>query len=132
MAEHPSRALLGSSSAALVVLGALFIVVLVGDSGDNAYSYLAFVGGALIVAGLPFAAAALFRPGSIRRAVVRVALGLLALVGVLGLLLLTLSAAVIPSQNYQSDRVMISHVIGLVVLVAALGTFAAIYRRRFR
>jgi hypothetical protein len=130
MSRQPSRALLGGTAAALSVLGALFITVLVADSGDNAYLYLAFSGGAMVVAGLPFALAALLPPGAARRWITRAALGLLALVGLLAILLLLLAVAVIPSQNYGSSTVLVSHVIGLITCIAVLGTVTMVYRRR--
>ena len=99
-----------------------FAGVLVADSGDNAYSYLFLVGGALVVAAVPFALTALLPSGETRRAFTRAALGMLALVGLLALGLLLLSVAIIPSQDYQSDTVLINHLIGLMALGEGLGT----------
>ena len=129
MTQHPSRALLGGSAAALATLGVLFTTVLVADSGDNAYSYLLLVGWALIFAAVPFAIAVLLPAGS-RRALMRAALVLLALIGLLGLALLILSVVVIPTQNYESDAVLINHLIGLIALIVTLAALAVIYRRR--
>ena len=129
MAQQPARVLLGSA-AVLAILGVVFTTVLVADDGDNAYAYLAAVGVGLIVAAAPFAMAAILPAGGGRRALTRVALGLLALVGLLGSALLALSVLVIPSQDYESDSVLWNHVIALVALVAALALFTGIYRRR--
>ena len=130
MSAEPSRSLLGGTATALIVLGVFFVTVLVADSGDNAYLYLAFSGGELVAAGLPFALAALLPPGAARRLVTRVALGLFAVVGLLSLLLLLLAVGVIPSQNYPSNTVLVSHVIGLTTCIAVLGALTTAYRRR--
>ena len=106
-----------------------FAGVLVADSGDNAYIYLLLVGGAFVAAAVPFAITALLPSGASRLALTRAALGFLALVGLLALGLLLVSVAVIPSQNYQSDTVLINHLIGLLALIVVLAAHATIYYR---
>ena len=116
MSAEPSRSLLGGTATALIALGVFFVTVLLADSGDNAYLYLAFSGGGLVAAGLPFALAALLPPGAARRLVTRVALGLVAVVGLLSLLLLLLgcgrhSFAELPVKHRaRKTRHRINHV----------------------
>ena len=129
MARQASRTVTGGTAAVLFVLGLFFTRVLVADAGDNAYIYLALIGGALIAVAVPFALATLLPAGGARRALVRVALGLLVVVGVLGLALLVLSVVIIPSQDYESDTVLINHLVGLMALIALLIALAAVYRR---
>ena len=111
------------------MLGLFFTTVLVADGGDNAYAYLAAVGGALIVAAVPFVVAALLPAGSGRRVLTGITLGLLAVIGVLSLALLILSVVIIPSQNYPSDTVLFNHIVALVALAVALVVLAWLYRR---
>lgn len=132
MIQQPSRARLQGTAAALAALGVLFVRVLVADSDDNAYLYLTFVGGGLVVAALPFTVAALLPTGSVRRLVVRGAQVFLALVGALGMALLLFALAIIPSQNYRSNTVLLSHIVGLIALVAASVVLWRIYRQHPR
>ncbi len=125
---QPSRALLAGTAAALAVLGSLFVTVLVADSNDNAYLYLAVVGGGLVLAALPFAIAALLPTGSVRRLVIRAAQVFLAFVGALGTALLLVAVAIIPSQNYGSHTVLVSHLVRLALLLAALVVLLRTYR----
>jgi Kef-type K+ transport system membrane component KefB len=130
MTEYSDRALLSGSAVGLLLLGLFFTTLLVADYSDNAYSYLAFIGWGLIAAAVPFAVGALVPPGRLRRLLTRTALGVIVLVGVLGLALLVLSILVIPSQSYESDRVFISHAVGLLALLGALWALKALYRGR--
>jgi Kef-type K+ transport system membrane component KefB len=128
MADQPSRAHLGWSAMGLFGLGVFFLQVLVVDQNDNAYGYLAVVGGALTVTAVPFAVAALVPTGPVRKVIARVAFGLVALVGLVGGVLLLLSVLLIPSQSYGSNAILVGHVVGLLALIGALSALVTIYR----
>ncbi len=130
MSSQPDRATLGGTAAGLLLLGAFFLQVLVADSSDNAYFYLFALGMALLIAALPFVLAALMPGGAPRRMTARLALGFLSVVGLPGLVLLIFAVLLIPFQNYESSQVLVSHVLGLVLLLAALIAMIFLYRRR--
>ena len=116
-----SRVVTGMSALALAGLGAFFVRELVANDSDNAYAGLAIIGVLLLVAALPFALASLLPRGALRRGVVTGSLVLLGIVGLLGLLILIPSVAMIPFQDYGADApVLRNHLVGLGALVGGL------------
>ncbi len=115
------RLLTALGAVALVALGVVFMRVLVANTSDNAYLWLALIGLLLFLPAAPFALATLLPERAGRRLVVRIGLWLLIGVAVLAGVLLIFSLAIIPSQGYDYDpRVFRNHLIGFVVLAVTL------------
>ena len=91
-----------------------------GNGEDNAYIGLWLIGLALVVAGLPFVAAAAMPWRLGRRIVLTLAVGVAGLVGIVGVVVLVQSLVTIPTQGYGDRPVMRNHLIGLVALVGAI------------
>ena len=117
----PGRLACGLSAVLLAGLGFVFMRVLVFDSGDNAYLYVYWVGLWLFAASLMFAIAACLPKSTIRDGVALFAFGFLLVVGVLNTALLVSGLSIIPSQDYDSNDVFMSHLYALAGLLGALG-----------
>ena len=127
----PGRFACGLSAVLLAALGFVFMRVLVFDSGDNAYLYVYWVGFWLIAASLMFAIAACLPKSTIRDRVALFAFGFLLVVGVLNAALLISGLSIIPSQDYDSNDVFMSHLYALAGLLGAL-TAVVLGQRVFR
>ncbi len=108
---------------------ALYLYLLVANWSDNAYIGIALIGFALEPVGVLWTLAALLPYGGARRIAVLAAAALLWLVGLLGLIILVPSIAIIPSQPYPTNQVLISHLAALAALLATLVFPGWLFRR---
>src|ERR1051325_302327 len=110
----------------LALVGAAFLTVLVANWNDNAYIDLALIGVALVISSIPFGIAAFLNHSTVYRLAVPFGKGLIWIISALGLFILIQSLIIIPSQSYPTNRVFISHLLGLVLLIPT--TFFVGYR----
>ena len=120
LGTDPPRWVTGGSALLLSGVATLYLKVLVADWGDNAYLWLAFIGYALFPIIVVFAVATLLPHDAFRRIVVALGVAFTFAFGVISVLALVQALIVIPSQNYRTNQVFISHLAGLVTLLPAL------------
>jgi hypothetical protein len=124
----PSRAALALRALALLALAVLFPTVLVRNWSDNAYLLLPLAGIALGLLSVPFAIAALLPAGRARAVVAAVGIGLVWVIG--GLCCLVLALALIPAATqYATRTVLISHLVGLALLLPVVVSIGGRLRR---
>lgn len=112
----PSRAATGIRAVVLMGLALFFPAVLVRNWSDNAYIFFPLAGVALFLLSLPFAIATLLPGGRTREYVARAGVVLVWIVG--GLCCLVLLRSVIPAATqYETSTVLISHLVGLALLL---------------
>jgi len=115
----PSRAALGVRAVVLLTLAAFFPTALVRNWSDNAYIFFPLAGMALFLLSLPFAIAALLPERAARRIVARVGVILVWSIG--GFCCVVLLLSIIPATtHYYTRTVLISHLVGLALLLPAV------------
>jgi len=112
----PSRMAAGARALVLLALAVFFPVVLVRNWSDNAYLLFPLVGIALFLLSLPFAVAAAIPALPVRRTVARIGVILVRVIG--GLCCVLLCIALVPAATqYSTHAVLISHLVGLALLL---------------
>jgi len=106
--------------------------VLVLDPGDNAYLWLWIIGPAMAPAAIAFALSALLPWRPARLSLWWAGLGMAALSGGLGLLLLLIALVIIPFQRYPTGAVFMAHSTGFAILAVSLYLLLRWLPRRVR
>lgn len=111
----PSRAALGMRALVLLAL-ALVFPLLVRNWSDNAYIFFPLAAVAFFVLSIPFAVAMLLPEGTPRIVGAGIAVALVWIIG--GLCIVVLALSLIPAATqYRTNDVLISHLIGLALLL---------------
>ena len=105
----------------LAGVGVFFATMLVHDDGDNAYLGLLLVGLSLVLASVPFAVLAVMPRGRVRGYVGLLAFAWLGVTSLLAVVVLLSGIAVIPSQDYPTNDVLVAHLVGAALFLAAVG-----------
>ena len=131
MSETPRRRFL-LNSAALALIGWVFLRLLVVDPSDNAYLLLWVIGVALLATSAA-AAGAFLAPGRLaRRFLNALANSLRVIVEIAAVVLLVPAVALIAAQSYRTSEVFLAHVAGLVLAVLTAAAFRLGPRRQRR
>ena len=127
-AGQPHRLVTAASAIVLAGLGVLVLRVLVFDYGDNAYLYVLWIGLWLLAMSVPFALTTVLPEGRLRRIAALIGVGLLLFLGALNTIVLVWSLAIIPSQDYKSSDVFVSHLASLLLLLGAVAVILTGHR----
>jgi hypothetical protein len=134
-----SRPIAAASAGLLGGLAFIFTRVLVANPSDNAYLWIALLGGLLAAPAVPFALAAVAPAESVRGGLARAGIALVWCLGIPGALLLIAGAPLyllsIPRDApgvFTDNRVAVNHVLGSLALVAVVWLVGYHWPRRSR